>query len=94
MHLDAKDTSDHNGIESYVVEKLSEDDISWVPRQKALCLENIQDDEEEDQAVDEVNKIMKGWLQRIRVCSNVLKDIHNKIQKKEKQAEDEKKEKE
>ena len=68
VHLDAKDTSDHNGIESYVVAKLSEDDISWVPRQKALCLENIQDDEEEDQAVDEVNKIMQGWLQRIRVC--------------------------
>lgn len=79
VHLDAKDSSDHNGIESYVVAKLAEDDISWVPRNKALCLENIQDDEEEDQAADEVNKIMQGWLHRIRNCSGVLKEIQNKI---------------
>jgi hypothetical protein len=48
VHLDAKDSSDYTGIESYVSAKLSEDDISWVPRQKALCLQNIKDEDDED----------------------------------------------
>ena len=39
VNLSSKDSSDYNGIESYVQEKLEEDDISWVPRQKALCLQ-------------------------------------------------------
>ena len=42
VHLNAKDSSDYNSIESYVMDMLSEDDISWVPK-KALCLENNQD---------------------------------------------------
>jgi len=48
VHLNTKDSSDYTGIESYVTEKLNEQDYSWIPRQKALCLQNSQEANEEE----------------------------------------------
>jgi hypothetical protein len=49
IYLNSKDTTDYTGIESYVSDKLVQDDISWFPFNKAICLEAdsyvIQEDE-------------------------------------------------
>jgi len=65
VHLESKETSDLSGIESYVVHKLEANDISWVPRQKALCLQSSKDEDEEGPVDDEMNKELDLWSQRI-----------------------------
>lgn len=39
IYLNSKDTTEYTGIESYVAEKLVQDDIAWFPFNKAICLE-------------------------------------------------------
>jgi hypothetical protein len=39
IHLNEKDTTDYNGTESFIAEKLEQDDITWFPFNKAICLE-------------------------------------------------------
>ena len=79
VHLDAKDSSDYNGLESVVSEKLESEDISWVPRQKALCLQKMQDSEEGDAVSEEFNLALKEWQMRIHKCVMLLQDIQTRI---------------
>jgi hypothetical protein len=39
IHLNTKDTTEFNGIESFVATKLVDDDISWFPFNKSIALE-------------------------------------------------------
>ena len=45
-HIKEKNSSDYNGIESYIFEKWEEEDISWFPIGRALDLK--EDESEED----------------------------------------------
>mmetsp|Transcript_11845 Transcript_11845/g.18237 ORF Transcript_11845/g.18237 Transcript_11845/m.18237 type:complete len:236 (-) Transcript_11845:34-741(-) len=94
VHLDAKDSSDYNGLESVVKEKLDEEDISWVPRSKALCLQKMMESEEEGGANEELHATLKEWQMRIHKCVLILQDVQTNIKKKEKQRDEEKKERE
>ena len=38
VHLNSKQSSDHTGIESYVLDNFNEKDIKWVPRLQAMSL--------------------------------------------------------
>lgn len=49
VHLQAKDPTELTGIESYVSNCYNEGIISWMPRQKALCLDASKAGEEEDE---------------------------------------------
>ena len=57
VHLDSTDTSDHNGIESYVFRAFTEKDIAWIPRHRALCIEaadlSLDHDEQPQEDVSE-----------------------------------------
>ncbi len=53
LHLNSKHSADHSGIESYILHKYQENDISWLPRQKALCVQNIPMNEEEEEGEEE-----------------------------------------
>jgi len=48
VHLETKDSSDHTGIETYVTNKLKEQDFSWIPRRKAICLQKLSESNEEE----------------------------------------------
>lgn len=61
VHLLAKDPSDLTGIESYVSSCYEEANISWMPRQKALCLENHSEHGEEE---DELGKLRAELRQK------------------------------
>lgn len=39
IHLNTKDETEYNGVESYVMDKINEGDVSWFPSNKAICLE-------------------------------------------------------
>jgi len=39
IHLQTKDETDYNGTESFIADKLNQEDISWFPFNKAICLE-------------------------------------------------------
>ena len=43
-----KDKFDYNGTESYIYEKFERKDLSWFPIERAMCLKNNTQDDEED----------------------------------------------
>jgi len=62
VYLSSKDTSDHNGIESYIHAKYEGKDIAWIPRMNALCLNNAGgEDEDEDDSEFLLRKNMQQW---------------------------------
>lgn len=67
VHLLAKDPSDLTGIESYVSRCYEEANISWMPRQKALCLENHSEHGEEE---DELGKLRAELRQKTELLSS------------------------
>jgi hypothetical protein len=75
VHLNTKDSSDYTGIESYVNEKLCEQDYSWIPRQKALCLQNSQDQDEEEIKAMQLQTDLNDWQSRIKNCTKYLEEI-------------------
>jgi len=92
--LDTKDSSDYDGVESFVTTSINgtDGDISWVPRSKALCLKDFLEDDEQEIG-DDMNNVMQTWMTRIKNCASILQDIQSKVTKKEEMKEEEKKEK-
>jgi len=58
-YLKSKDNTDYTGIESYISEKVEAGEVSWFPLGKALVLENIQD--EEEQEMEQMEHIEKKY---------------------------------
>jgi len=83
VHLDSKDTSDHTGIESHILLKFNDSDISWIPRQKAMCLMSRVEDEDDDQADEETKAMLKEWQKSILSVEKQLQDLLENIKKKE-----------
>lgn len=83
VHLYSKDTSDHTGIESMILSRFEEGDISWIPRQKALCLQSIIGEEEEDGAAEELKLQIHNWSKGIMKIEKQLSSLLDNISKKE-----------
>jgi len=67
VYLREKDETEYNGIESYVALKLEEDDTSFYPIEKALCLGG--DDEEEDPWRGQSMKDLTSFRVNFRCCA-------------------------
>jgi len=48
VYLDTKDSSDYDGVESFIAQSIDDPDgdISWVPGKGALCLKEFQEENE------------------------------------------------
>jgi hypothetical protein len=85
VHLECKDDTDYTGIESFVSEQYENGDISWVPRQKALCMQHVtQDDEEEDSELSSMKKEFVSATDRITRINERLNKLHALAAKKTK----------
>lgn len=60
VHLRQVDDSDYTGIESYVSYMFEIQDMSWLPRQQALCLDNAPSTAtEEENEIEKINEQLK-----------------------------------
>lgn len=75
MHIKTKDPTEYTGVESYVFQKFTEDDISWLPMHTALAL-----DAQKDQSAGDDNNLSK-----------VLEMLTEQLKMLKKRAEDQKK---
>ena len=57
VHLKKKNNSDFTGIEQYVYDKISKDDLSWFPQHKAITIE--EEEEEEEEAIEDITKMVE-----------------------------------
>jgi hypothetical protein len=73
--LESKEASDLAGIESYVVGKLEANDSSWVPRQKALCLQGSREQDGEGSKDEARTKKLHQWSQRILQCADTVRAV-------------------
>ena len=60
VHLNTKSSSNYTGIETYVFQKLQDQDYTWIPRQKAMCLEITEENGEEEEEGRLLNA-MQEW---------------------------------
>lgn len=73
VHLKSKDCTEYTGIESYVDSCFQYSNNTWMPRQKALCLEKSNDGgEDEDEelqnlktGISKKNDEMGGFIERM-----------------------------
>lgn len=75
VHLQSKDSTDYTGIESYVNYKYKWQDTTWLPRQKALCLERVSGDDEEE------NEELNHFKEEIKQKSDVVKQFTSRIER-------------
>lgn len=59
VHLRTKDASNHTGIESFVLHKFEDNEYSWMPRQKALCLQNLSQQDDQEQENEEKEELLR-----------------------------------
>jgi inositol 1,4,5-triphosphate receptor type 1 len=81
VYLRQKDETEYTGIETYVADKLEEDDTSWYPTEKAICLGA--DEEEEDPWKVEVNerfnKLTEEFAVLKRSCIDIREESTNNV---------------
>jgi hypothetical protein len=61
-HISEKNSSDHNGIESYIFENWKEDDISWFPIGRSLDL--IEEEVDEESKKNSVDNVWKNFVKK------------------------------
>ncbi|ELU07681.1 hypothetical protein CAPTEDRAFT_189050 [Capitella teleta] len=64
LHLDETSTNDYTALELYVSRKLAKEEYDFFPKDRALCLEYIEDQEERKLAI--LEKKMSYMVQRIK----------------------------
>jgi hypothetical protein len=69
---------------------LEEENPSWIPRMRALCLGDGDEDNEEEQASEEMQKHLEAWKNRLQNIKKALDDVELNLQKIEKLKEEEK----
>ena len=82
VHLESKDRSDHTGVESYILDKYKQGEQSWLPRQKALCLETlVEGDESETSGNEIVKQNMILWKKHLGEVDACLEELLQMIKK-------------
>jgi hypothetical protein len=84
VYLETKDPTEYTGLETYVSEMVEEEDMNFYPLEKALCMED-DGEEEEDPFQTEVNQklvdlensttMIKNTLAEIKAESNINQQI-------------------
>jgi hypothetical protein len=96
VHLEEKDKSTFNGVESTVYAKYTAQqlEIDWVPRLESMSLAQSQEDGEEDAAAQFVNSKLNTIIKRLSSVVGDLEEVQAKIAKRDNKAADEAKAKE
>lgn len=89
MHLEEKDTSAFNGVESTVYEKYTAQqlEIDWVPRHESLSLLKLSQSEDGDDSMLIQNKL-NTIIKRLDTVVTDLEEVQSKIQKRDNKAAD------
>jgi hypothetical protein len=84
VYLNSKDASDYTGVESYVTDRLAVCDQGWIPRQRALCLNESSDNLDDEDPLTLMQNNMAKWNSEIERCLQTLGEVESKIEKNEK----------
>ena len=71
VHLEKKDTTEMTGTESYVHKNYLDGEISWIPRNAALCLEKKNEDDESSE-LQNMQKNMERFGERFDTLNEKL----------------------
>ena len=84
VHLSSKNSSDYDGIESFVSAKLEENVIDWAPNAIAMCLDQSMGGGRDEEIEDPVSLELTQFKMRVAGCAKVMEDISKKLIKKAK----------
>ncbi len=82
VHLEEKDQSTFNGVESIVYAKYTAQqlEIDWVPRMESLSLEaGLQEENAEDETSEEIQSRLRGIISRLDMVVTNLEEVQFKI---------------
>jgi len=81
VYLKQKDETEYSGIETYVADKLEEDDTTFYPTEKAMCLD--EDEEEVDEWKEDVkerfDKLTSEFALLKRTCLDIREEAGNNV---------------
>jgi hypothetical protein len=81
VYLRTKDDTEYTGIETYVSDKLEEDDTTFYPTEKAMCL--VEDEEEVDEWKEDVkerfDKLTSEFALLKRTCLDIREEAGNNV---------------
>mmetsp|Transcript_22209 Transcript_22209/g.19037 ORF Transcript_22209/g.19037 Transcript_22209/m.19037 type:complete len:420 (-) Transcript_22209:169-1428(-) len=78
-YLKNKEETDYTGIESYISDKLNDNNFSWFPLHKAMVLEDIEDEEEKQ--LEHIRGI-KDTIKQTRKVADEMSDAFQQALKK------------
>jgi len=81
-YLKFKESTEHTGIESYLWRKIGDDDVSWLPLHKALVLEDLEDEEEQEkEQLEDAKKKAVEAKKSMEVLSSTCENVNKKFSK-------------
>jgi len=77
FYLETKDTTEYSGVETYIAEKLADDDVMWLPILRARIMESGEEDGEADAAAQQLTELGEG-IHAIKASTAELLDAWKK----------------
>jgi hypothetical protein len=77
-YIRLKDATEYNGIESYVHKCMSRGDISWLPNQMALSLEN--DEDEGSETMSEISRLEETMKAEVGKSRAEIREVSQKLE--------------
>jgi len=74
VYLNHKLASEFTGIEQYVYEKIKTNDISWFPMNKALVIDDLDDDDKESPSIQIIHAKLEDLY---RTNREIMKKLHH-----------------
>merc|ERR1711918_107395 len=71
--MGTKDSTEYTGLETYVAEMIEEEDMSFYPANKAMCLDD--DDEEEDPFQIDVASKFEKHMKELEFLRDNIRDM-------------------
>lgn len=72
-YLKSKDASDMSGVESYIFDKYTNEDISWFPMGRAISLKEAQERDAEKNEEEELTSKLVKFLERFENGNDLAK---------------------
>ena len=91
VNLQSKNSSDYDGVETFVSDKLEEDVIDWVPNGIAIALQQGDGGGRQEEDEDPVMAELTQLKTRVATCVKSVDEISKKLTKKAKEEEEERK---
>ncbi len=79
IYLEHKDEDEYTGVETYVSAKILDDDITWIPNETSMCLEQLLESAEREEGDETACSTNSDSMVTKEVLAEMLSSLENKL---------------